>query len=250
MVRAENLTKIFVDPKNGPVKAVDRVSFTAQPGQIFGLLGANGAGKTTTLRMLSTVLAPDEGDAWIDEFSVKTDPDKVRARIGFLSAGTALYGRLNPIDVLNYFGELNGFTGSALKDRVEHLVQKFQIGEFRDRVCDKLSTGQKQRVNIARAILHDPQVLFFDEPTSGLDVRTSQTILEFIEETRDMGRTVIFSTHIMAEAERLCNYVNIIETGAVIATGTVDEIKHQGQSDKLEQAFLNIVGYQRGDVVV
>lgn len=250
MIEVKELSKVFHDPKNGPVQAVDRVTFTAQPGQIFGLLGANGAGKTTTLRMLSTILKPDGGSAVINGIDVAREPEKVRASIGFLSAGTALYGRLNPIEVLNYFGELNGLAGERLKSRVSELVERFQIGDFADRLCDKLSTGQKQRVNIARAILHDPQVLFFDEPTAGLDVRTSQTILEFVEETRAIGRTVIFSTHIMSEAERLCDYINVIDKGAIVARGTVAEIKQQGQSDVLEKAFLNVVGYQRGEVTV
>lgn len=250
MIEVKELSKVFHDPKNGPVQAVDRVTFTAQPGQIFGLLGANGAGKTTTLRMLSTILKPDGGSAVINGIDVAREPEKVRASIGFLSAGTALYGRLNPIEVLNYFGELNGLAGDRLKSRVSELVERFQIGDFADRLCDKLSTGQKQRVNIGRAILHDPQVLFFDEPTAGLDVRTSQTILEFVEETRAIGRTVIFSTHIMSEAERLCDYINVIDKGAIVARGTVAEIKQQGQSDVLEKAFLNVVGYQRGEVTV
>ena len=203
MVLVENLSKHFVDAKRGTIRAVDGISFQANPGEIFGLLGANGAGKTTTLRMLSTVIQPTGGRAAINGIDVVQDPQGVRASIGFMSNSTALYGRLKAVEVIRYFGELYGLEGKRLNERIDYVVDKLQIHEFADRLCDKLSTGQKQRVSIARTILHDPPVLFFDEPTAGLDVLASQGVMEFIEESRAQGKTVIFSTHIMSEVEIL-----------------------------------------------
>lgn len=244
MVRTDCIGKQFTDPKRGLVLAVRDVSIEAQPGRVFGLLGVNGAGKTTLLRMLSTIIAPTSGGATVAGFDVREHPEKVRASIGFLSSSTALYGRLNGLEVLEYFGGLYGLTGARLKERVNYAVEKLQLHEFLDRLCDKLSTGQKQRVSIARTILHDPPVLFFDEPTAGLDVVTSQTVMEFIEEARDSGKTVVFSTHIMSEAERLCDDVAIIHEGLIKGSGSVEQIKAQTGEQNMERAFLSLVGYQ------
>lgn len=249
MIRVESLEKHFTDAKKGVVKAVDGISFEAESGKIFGLLGVNGAGKTTCLRMLSTVIAPTAGDAWVNGYHVRKDATQVRESIGFLSTSTALYGRLNPKEMLTYFGELNGLTGARLKERLEFVIEKLRLQDYIDRPCDKLSTGQKQRVSISRAILHDPPVLFFDEPTAGLDVVTSQTIMEFIEETKQTGKTVIFSTHIMTEAERLCDKIAIIHDGVIKAQGTVSELTSMTNAPSLERAFLNLVDYKEGDLV-
>jgi sodium transport system ATP-binding protein len=243
MVCARNLRKQFVDPKKGNFLAVDDVSFEAKPGEIFGLLGVNGAGKTTVLRILSTVLKPDAGEGEVFGFSVTQQPDRVRSHIGFLSTSTALYGRLTPLELLHYFGGLYDLRGKDLTDRVKYAIDKLNIGEYADRLCDKLSTGQKQRVSIARTILHDPPVLFFDEPTAGLDVVTSQTIMEFIEESRDRGKTVVFSTHIMSEAQRLCDHIAIIHSGRLLGEGSVPELLDRTQAPDLERAFLQLVGY-------
>ncbi len=244
MVITENLSKSFIDQKKKVVKAVEGVSFTAKPGEIFGLLGVNGAGKTTTLRMLSTVIRPTEGRAEVAGFDVEKDSAKVRASIGFMSTSTALYGRLTSLEVIRYFGGLYGLEGKALEDRVEYVLNKLNLHEFKDRLCDKLSTGQKQRVNIARTILHDPPVLFFDEPTAGLDVVTSQTVMEFIEEARDSGKTIIFSTHIMSEVERLCDHIAIIHSGRLMGGGTVESLKAQAGEKSLERAFLKLVQFE------
>lgn len=246
MIKTQNLCKSFVDPKKGIVHAVKDVSFEAPSGQIFGLLGVNGAGKTTCLRMLSTVIAPTSGTATVDGFDVVKNGQDVRARIGFLSSSTALYGRLTAREMLQYFGELNKLSKSHLEDRLEFVIEKLRLQEYIDRQCDKLSTGQKQRVSIARAILHDPPVIFFDEPTAGLDVVTSQTIMEFIEETKAQGKTVVFSTHIMSEAERLCDHIAVIHQGEIKASGTVQSLLNQTNSQTLEKAFLSLVGYQEG----
>jgi sodium transport system ATP-binding protein len=247
MVVTTSLSKRFVDSKGKSVMAVNGVSFTAIPGQVFGLLGVNGAGKTTLLRMLSTVLKPTAGKAEVVGFDTVTQSAEVRESIGFLSSTTALYGRLTPKEMLEYYGTLYGLSGSKLRERYDWVVAKFGIGEFSHRLCDKLSTGQKQRVSIARTILHDPPVLFLDEPTAGLDVVTSQTVMEFIEESKQAGKTVVFSTHIMSEAERLCDEIAIIHEGEIKGEGSVDELKALTQSDTLERAFLALVAPKGGD---
>ncbi len=248
MIKTVNLCKSFVDPKKGEVHAVKNVSFDAEVGKIFGLLGVNGAGKTTCLRMLSTVIVPTSGFASVDGFDVVNQGQEVRSRIGFLSTSTALYGRLTSREMLVYFGELNQLSPAKLKERLDFVIEKLKLEEYLDRLCDKLSTGQKQRVSIARAILHDPPVIFFDEPTAGLDVVTSQTIMEFIEETRTQGKTVVFSTHIMSEAERLCDKIAVIHEGEIKAAGTVQDLLTLSGTTSLEKAFLNLVGYQQGQV--
>lgn len=248
MVRTHGLAKHFVDAKKGLVKAVDDVTLEASPGQIVGLLGVNGAGKTTLLRMLSTVLTPTSGTAEIAGFDTVKDSEKVRSHIGFMSNSTALYGRLSPLEILDYFAGLYGMSGAVKKQRIDHLVERLGIGEFANRLCDKLSTGQKQRVSIARTILHDPPVLFFDEPTAGLDVVTSQTVMTFIEEARCQGKTVVYCTHIMSEVERLCDHVYVIHDGVLKGSGTVDELKASVEQTSLEKAFLELVGYQAKEV--
>jgi len=244
MVRTVDLKKHFKDGKTGVKKAVDGVSFEAKPGKILGLLGVNGAGKTTTLRMLSTIIRPTSGTAMVAGYDVVNDPQKVRASIGFMSTSTALYGRLTSIELIEYFGGLYGLEGERLKERVKYVTEKLQLHEFADRLCDKLSTGQKQRVNIARTILHDPPVLFFDEPTAGLDVVASQSVMEFIEEARDNGKTVVFSTHIMSEVERLCDEIVVVHDGVAKGSGTVASLKASTGQTSLEKAFLSLVGFQ------
>ncbi len=244
MVRTVDIAKHFTDPKRGVVKAVDGVTLEAHPGKILGLLGANGAGKTTLLRMLSTVIQPTGGSAIVNDFDVVKDPQKVRASIGFMSNSTALYGRLKAKEMIEYFGQLNGLSEERLKERWEFVREKLDLSEFEDRLCDKLSTGQKQRVSIARTILHDPPVLFFDEPTAGLDVLASQGVMEFIEDSRDAGKTVVFSTHIMSEVERLCDHVVVIHDGRIRTEGTVETIKAEAGATSLEMAFLNLIGHE------
>lgn len=245
LILTEDLSKHFTDSKRGLIRAVDSVSIEAHPGQVFGLLGINGAGKTTMLRLLSTVLRPTSGRASVAGHDVVQQPEAVRANIGFLSASTALYGRLTGFETLEYFGNLYGLSGSKLKERIEFVTATLQLEEFGGSQCDKLSTGQKQRVSIARAILHDPPVLFLDEPTAGLDVVNAQTVMEFIEAFRLEGKTIVFSTHIMSEAERICDEVAVIHDGQIKARGTVAEIITWSGADNLERAFLSLVGYRR-----
>jgi len=241
VIIAENLTKTFRDRKRGLVRAVNNLSLNCRPGQIFGLLGANGAGKTTTLRMLGTLLEPTHGNATIAGYDIRENPQEVRRCIGFLSGSTALYGRLTAREMIEYFGQLNNLKGTDLSRRVDELIERLEIGEFQNGRCDKLSTGQKQRVSIARSIVHRPPVMIFDEPTSGLDVMTSQTIMAFIEQCRSDNLTVVFSTHIMSEVERLCDRVAIVHHGIVAAEGSVNELRQETDETVMENAFLKIV---------
>src|SRR5580692_7089262 len=244
MIEAENLCKVFQDKKRGTVRAVDGVSFVCKPGQIYGLLGANGAGKTTTLRILATILEPTDGTARVAGFDVTADAQKVRANIGFLSTSTALYGRLSAYEMVQYFGRLHGLEDDVIDQRINALFGRLEMNEFRDRRCDKLSTGMKQKTSIARTLIHNPQVMIFDEPTSGLDVMTARTIIGFIRECRDRGKTVIFSTHVMSEVEKLCDVIGIIQSGKLLAEGPLPELRRKCSEDDLEEIFVKVVGPQ------
>ncbi|HWP30116.1 MAG TPA: ATP-binding cassette domain-containing protein [Fimbriimonadales bacterium] len=241
MVEVHNLVKHFREKKRGIVRAVDGVSFECKPGEIFGLLGANGAGKTTLLRMLATILTPTSGTATIHGYDLVKQPEDVRRSIGFMSTTTALYARLTAKEMIEYFGKLYGLSNNTLRKRTKEVIEFLEIGEFQDRLCDKLSTGEKQRVSLARTILHDPPVLFFDEPTSGLDVIASRTIMDFILDCRNLGKTVLFSTHIMSEAERVCNRIAVIHEGKIAAIGTMDELRALTGEERLELVFLSLV---------
>ena len=242
MIEARGLSKRFQDKKRGEIRAVDNVSFTCQPGEIYGLLGANGAGKTTTLRMLATILEPTDGTAIICGHDVVDDPEKVRANIGFLSTGTALYPRLSSQELVEYFGRLNGLDEATLKKRVDDIFNRLEMNDFRDRRCDKLSTGMKQKTSIARTLVHDPPVMIFDEPTTGLDVMTARTIINFISECRERGKAIIFSTHIMSEVERLCDFIGIIHDGKLLAEGTVSELRAEYAEHNIEEIIVKVVG--------
>jgi sodium transport system ATP-binding protein len=241
MIEARGLVKDFQDKKRGQIRAVDHVSFTCKPGQIYGLLGANGAGKTTTLRMLATILEPTDGTAVVCSHDVIEDPEKVRSCVGFLSTATALYPRLSSQEMVEYFGRLNGLDEATLKRRVDDIFARLDMNSFRDTRCDKLSTGMKQKTSIARTLIHDPHVMIFDEPTSGLDVMTARTIIGFIRECRQRGKTVIFSTHIMSEVEKLCDVIGIIQSGKLLAEGSLAELRDRFHEQDLEEIFVKIV---------
>lgn len=242
MIEARSLSKRFQDKKRGEIRAVDNVSFSCKPGQIYGLLGANGAGKTTTLRMLATILEPTDGTAVICGYDVVEHPEKVRANVGFLSTATALYPRLTSQEMVEYFGRLNGLDEPTLKKRIDDIFNRLEMNDFRDRRCDKLSTGMKQKTSIARTLVHDPPVMIFDEPTTGLDVMTARTIINFISECRDRGKTVIFSTHIMSEVERLCDHIGIIHDGKLLTEGTVAELRAKYNEHNIEEIIVKVVG--------
>ena len=241
VIAAHDLVKVFPGPE--PVRAVDGLSFEAHRGEVFGLLGPNGAGKTTTLRMLVTLLAPDAGTASVAGHDVVTSPDAVRASVGYLATTTGVYGRLTAREMIETFARIQGV--AAPGKRADELIERFGIREFAHQRCGRLSTGMKQKVSIARAIVHDPPVLVLDEPTTGLDVLVAQTFLAFVEEMREAGKCVVYSTHIMSEVERLCDRIAIVHSGKVLATGTLDELREQTGEHYLEAAFIRLVEGRR-----
>jgi sodium transport system ATP-binding protein len=241
MIHVHNLTKEFRDLRRGQVLAVDHVSFDVRAGEIFGLLGPNGAGKTTTMRVLCTVLKPTGGTATVAGHDVASEPGLVRQNIGFLSANTAIYDRMSAWEMVEYFGRLYGLEGDRLQARLEFVFAALQMDDFRDTLGAKMSTGMRQKVSIARAIVHDPPVLIFDEPTAGLDVLVARAVLANIARLRELGKCILFSTHIMREVEKLCDRVAIIGRGKILACGTLPELRtRHGQYD-LEELFFNLV---------
>ncbi len=241
MLQVENLSKSFRDLRRGQVLAVDRVSFEARAGEIFGLLGPNGAGKTTCMRILCTVLRPTGGTARLAGYDVVTQANQVRQHIGFLSANTAIYDRMSAWELVEYFGRLYGLEGERLRARMEEVFASLQMNEFRDVLGAKMSTGMRQKVSIARAIIHDPPILIFDEPTLGLDVLVARAVLDNIRRLRDLGKCVVFSTHIMREVEKLCDRVAVISRGRIRAAGTLDELRRQHGEEDLEELFFALV---------
>jgi sodium transport system ATP-binding protein len=244
VIEAQGLSKTFVARKKRRkerIEAVRNVSFSCNPGEIYGLLGANGAGKTTTLRLLATILKPTTGTARVAGFDIAREDHQVRRSVGFLSTQTALYGRLTAKEFVEYFGRLHAVPEDALGRRIEEVFARLDMNEFRDRRGDKLSTGQKQKTSIARTLVHDPPVMIFDEPTVGLDVLAQRSILDFVRECRDRKKTVIFSTHVMTEAEKLCDRLGIIHAGRIVAEGTVAELKSAHGIDDLEDLFVHLV---------
>ena len=224
----------------GSNKVLRGISFEARSGEIFGLLGPNGAGKTTTLRVICTLLAPDAGSVEVLGFDTRTAPQDVRRRVGVVTAEFGVYPRLTARENIAYFAELSGVLDGELKRRVDSVIERLDMGSFARQRAESLSSGQKQKVAIARAIVHDPPVLMFDEPTSNLDVLASREIRQFMVESRGRGKCVIFSTHILHDAERLCDRVTIIHQGRVVASGPTAEVR--GAHQDLEDAFLTLVG--------
>ncbi len=241
VIQVEHLSKSFLDYRRGWVPAVADVSFECRPGEIFGLLGPNGAGKTTTLRMLSTVLRPTGGRALVAGFDVVEQPERVRANIGYMSASTGIYDRMTAWELVEYFGRLYGMAPDRLRERMEALFDWLQMNDFRDLLCSKMSTGMKQKVSIARTIVHDPPVLIFDEPTSGLDVLVARVVLQKIMELRDRGKTIIFSTHHMHEAEKLCTRVAVVHKGRLQAQGEIVGLLERFRQPNLEELFFTLV---------
>ena len=225
MVHVDNLHKTFPDSGGGPVKALDGVSFEVRPGEIFGLIGPNGAGKSTVLRILSTVIRPTGGTASVAGYDVVHQPDDVRRRIGFVSASTLVYDRMSAWELVEFFGRLAGLDGEPLRARMTEVFDLLRMNDFRDTFGASMSTGMKQKTSVARAIIHDPPVLIFDEPTAGLDVLVARAVLQTIQGLRNQGRSILFSTHIMREVEKLCDRVAIIDRGRILTCGTLDELR-------------------------
>lgn len=241
MIRVENLTKSFVDLHQGHVSALDGISFEIQPGEIFGLLGPNGAGKTTCLRIISTVLKPTGGLVEVAGHNVATDAEAVRARIGFMSGNTGLYDRMTAWEFVEYYGRLYGIPEDVLQPRLQEIFTTLQMNEIKDVLGSKMSTGMKQKVSIARSIVHDPPVLVFDEPTSGLDVLVARAVLRTIASLKDRGKSIIFSTHIMREVERLCDRIAIIHRGKILAIGSRAELAEKHQENDMEELFFELI---------
>lgn len=234
LIEVMGLSKTF-----GNVQAVDGLTFTCRQGEIFGLLGENGAGKTTTLRMLATILRPTAGTATISGIDLVKQSEQVRRRIGVLSTEPGLYDRLTPRELVRYFGQLHDMPQPLLERRIDEVFAMLDMQQYADRRSAKLSRGMKQKVAIARTIVHDPDVLLLDEPTSGLDVVSARTVVDFIRRSRDEGKYIIFSSHIMSEVERLCDRVGIMHKGSMVACGTLEQVKQQGE---LEDIFVRLVG--------
>ena len=225
--------------KLGANQVLRGISFEAQAGEIFGLLGPNGAGKTTTLRVICTLLAPDAGSVAVLGFDTRRDSREVRRRVGVVTAEIGIYPRLSARENITYFAQLSGVSNGSLKADVDAVIEKLDMGAFASQRAESLSSGQKQKVAIARAIVHDPPVLMFDEPTSNLDVLASRDIREFMVEAKGRGKCVIFSTHVLHDAERLCDRVTIIHQGKLVVSGSTSEVR--GTHRDLEDAFLSLV---------
>jgi len=221
--------------------AVRDVSFRAETGSILGLLGPNGAGKTTLLRMLSTALKPSAGTARFDGVDVVESPLEVRKRIGFLSDNTGLYGRLTAREMIEYFGKLHGLKQAKIDERMDELFSLLEMTTFADKRNDSLSSGMKQKVSIARTLIHDPEVIMFDEPTTGLDVAAAEAILKFIESCKAKGKTVIFCTHHMHEVDRLCDFVVVLHKGRLCFEGSIEQMRSDTGQTHLDKAFLTLI---------
>ncbi|MBN1354770.1 ATP-binding cassette domain-containing protein [bacterium] len=241
MIDVIHLSKTYHDSQRGEIAAVDDISFGCSSGEIFGLLGPNGAGKTTTLRMIATLLSPTTGTARINGHDIRTQSQQVRASIGFLSSTTGLYPRLTPRETLVFFARLHGMAFRQAKTTTDNLIERFGITEYADVRCEKLSSGMKQKVSIARALVNDPPVLVFDEPTVGLDVIAAAQTLKFVEEYRQREKCILYSTHIMSEAEKLCDRIAIIHRGSLLAIGSLEGLRNQTGKRYLEDIFLSLV---------
>jgi sodium transport system ATP-binding protein len=245
MISTHLLTKSFYDKQRGDIRAVDGVSLEVRPGEIYGLLGANGAGKTTVMRLLATLIQPSSGSATVGGKDVVREGASVRAQVGFLAASTALYGRLTAREVITYFGELNGLTRAEVKIRLERLATELDMHDFLDRRCAEFSTGMKQKTSIARTLIHDPAVMIFDEPTLGLDILSARAIVRFVQNCRALGKTVIYSTHMMHEAEKICDRIGIIHGGRLLAEGTLAELRQRTGEQEMEEVFIKTIS-QKG----
>ncbi|MCO6047312.1 ATP-binding cassette domain-containing protein [Aeoliella sp. ICT_H6.2] len=242
MIEANGLAKVYDDLKLGPRVAVADLTFRAEEGEVFGLLGPNGAGKTTALRILATLLKPTSGYARINGFDCETQPELVRHQIGYISASAAMYDRMTAWEMVEYFGQLHHIEPQLLRERMERLFDRLAMNEIRDVLGGKMSTGMKQKVAIARAMVHDPPVLIFDEATNGLDVLVARSLLDTVRELRDQGKCIIFSSHIMREVERLCTRIAIMHRGRILAEGSLEQLRAEYQSEDFEDVFLDLIG--------
>ena len=254
MIRVEELHKLFKvtkrmrkelgasAPEGDHITAVDGVSFECRPGRVFGLIGPNGAGKTTALRMVATMLKPTSGSISVAGFDTAREPQEVRSNIGFMTGNTGLYDRLTATEMVRYHADLHGMDAEQFEGRKRYLFGTLGMDGFADRRIARLSTGMRQKVAIARTIIHDPTVIVFDEPTAGLDVMTSRAIVQLIRASRDAGKTVLFSTHVMGEVKLLCDDIAIIHEGRLYFNGSKEEFESQMTRETYEDEFIHVVG--------
>jgi sodium transport system ATP-binding protein len=242
VIRVENLHKRF-----GDVKAVDGISFTAPDGAVTGLLGPNGAGKTTTLRMLYTLMKPDEGRILVDDVDAVADPEEARRRLGVLPDQSGLYKRLTAREHIQYFGELQGITGRDLDARTDHLLKMLDMTAVADRRTAGYSHGERTKTALARAIVHNPRNVLLDEPTNGLDVMSTRAVRDIIRRLKAEGHTVLFSSHVMQEVSALCDTIIVIARGQIVAAGTPDDLRALTARENLEDAFVALTGLEAFD---
>ncbi len=240
MIRVEGLTKVFPTPEGVEKTAVRDLSFAVEPGEIYGLLGPNGAGKTTSLRMISGLLRPTAGRVYIGGVDVTDDPERVKRSIGYLTANTGLYERLSPLEFLRYFATLYSMQRDEAEAKIAGLIEWLGMESFAAMRCGALSTGQKQRTNIARALLADPPVLIMDEPTLGLDVLSNRLILELIRTQARAGKAILLSTHALDEIETMCQRIGLIHDGTLIAEGSLDALRTETGKQRLSEIFLQL----------
>lgn len=241
MLKVQELSKVFPSPGGNEKRAVDGITFQVEPGEIYGLLGPNGAGKTTTQRVIAGLLTPSSGNVVVNGADVTLEPSRAKRALGFLTANSGLYHRLTPREVLPYYARLHHLDRATARRRTEELIEWLDMREFADSRCGSLSTGQKQRTNIARALIADPPVLILDEPTLGLDVISNQLILRFILRERDAGKAVLLSTHYLHEAETLCDRIGLLHRGRLIAEGDMSRLQAQTGCERLTEIFLLMV---------
>lgn len=238
MIEITNLSKHFKS-----VKAVDDISFSVNAGEIVGLLGENGAGKTTTLRILATMLKPTDGIAKVNGYDIVKEANRVRGQIGILFGGeVGLYDRLTAKENIRYFAQLNGMSKEDTEKSISELAEMLDMGEYLNRRVGKFSRGMKQKVAIARSIVHRPNVMLFDEPTMGLDVSAARIVQDFILKCKSDGKAIVFSSHSMSEVEKLCDRIVIISKGRIVETGTVEELKKRYDHNDMEDIFMRLVG--------
>lgn len=232
----------------GELEAVKEVTFEVMPGEVIGLLGPNGAGKTTTLRMLATLLEPSAGSARVAGYDIRTQRELVRRHTGYLTGDTGLYNRLTPREMLWFFGELHGMTRRDIGSRVKEVAGLLGLSDFIDQRCETLSTGQKQRVSIARTVLHRPKVLILDEPTSGLDILAARDVLQFFRAEADSGKAVLLSTHILAEVELICERAAVIHHGTIRHAGTLEDLAQVAGKTSFSGSFFDLLGESEVEV--
>lgn len=239
-IKVINLHKSFIQ-NNQKIEVLKDINFEIQPQSILGLLGPNGAGKTTALRIIAGILDPDQGTVEINGKNITISPSAIKKEIGFLSSGTQLYPLFNPVEIFSFFGSIYGMTKIEIKNRSEELIDKLDIKNLLKIQIQSMSTGQKQRVNIARTLLHNPSILILDEPTNGLDILSTSSVIDFIQKLKEEGKTIIYSTHILSEIELLTNDISIIYQGKILMNSTREEIIKSTDSVNLSQAFLKII---------